>query len=269
MTDYATAWNKWFPVIEGGARDLSLCMLNSAGIAPGHRVLDLATGIGEPALSAAQQVGPDGFVLGVDNSTKMLTFARDRAKQLDLHNVEFKVMDADNLDIPSGEFDVVLCRWGVMFFNDLGTTMAQLRSALKPGGYLSIAVWASADEVPSLSLAARIVHHKLGLQPPNEGAHTAFAHGDTSDLLMALESAGYSEVNQQRVSVNYEFDSPLDYVNYRQDVSTTLNRGLSGHRKIEQSRAWQAVEYAVEAYRSPAGTIRMENWAYNVSARRD
>jgi hypothetical protein len=49
MTDYATAWNKWFSLIESGARDVSLSMLENADIAPGHHVLDVATGVGEPA----------------------------------------------------------------------------------------------------------------------------------------------------------------------------------------------------------------------------
>jgi SAM-dependent methyltransferase len=77
-------------------------------------------------------------------------------------------MDANDLKIPVGIFDAVLCRWGLMFVDDLVATLCQLHSVLKSGGRISISVWASADEVPSLSLAARVVHDTLGLPAPNE-----------------------------------------------------------------------------------------------------
>ena len=105
MTDYATAWNKWFSLIESGARDVSLSMLENADIAPGDRVLDIATGVGEPALTAAHMVGPNGHVLGIDISSEMLSFAKDRAEEAVLKNIKFKVMDANSLDIPAETFD--------------------------------------------------------------------------------------------------------------------------------------------------------------------
>ena len=178
MTDYATAWKKWFSLIESEARDVSLSMLENADIAPGHHVLDVATGIGEPALTAAHRVGPDGHVLGIDISSEMLSFAKGRAKKAALRNIKFEVMDANDLKIPVGIFDAVLCRWGLMFVDDLVATLCQLHSVLKSGGRISTSVWASADEVPSLSLAARVVHDTLGLPAPNEGAKTAFALSD-------------------------------------------------------------------------------------------
>ncbi len=93
MTDYATAWNKWFSLIESGARDVTLAMLESVHITPGNHVLDVATGIGEPALTAANKVGPDGHVLGIDISSEMLSFAKERAKMAALNNIKFEVMD--------------------------------------------------------------------------------------------------------------------------------------------------------------------------------
>jgi SAM-dependent methyltransferase len=269
MTDYATAWNKWFSLIECGARDVSLSMLENADIATGHHVLDVATGIGEPALAAAHRVGPGGHVLGIDISSEMLSFAQGRAKKAALHNIKFEVMDANDLNIPVGKFDAVLCRWGLMFVDDLVATLRQLHSVLKPGGRISTSVWASADEAPSLSLAARVVHDTLGLPAPNEGAKTAFALSDVDTLSNALKTAGFDQVAVKRVPVNFKFTSPQDYVTYRREVSTPLVTAMAGHSENDQALAWQAVARSVESYRHATGKIHMDNWALSISATRN
>lgn len=268
MTNYATAWSKWFPLIESGARDLTLSMLEHAVIAPGQHVLDVATGVGEPALTAADRVGPDGHVLGIDISSEMLSFAKNRAEEAVLNNIKFKVMDANSLDIPAGKFETVLFRWGLMFVDDLDATLRQLHSVLKSGGRISISVWASADEVPSLSLAARVVHDTLKLPAPNEGTKSAFALSDVKTLSKALSAAGFDQVAVKRIPVNFKFTSPEDYVAYRREVSTPLLAAMVGHNGDDQTLAWQAVARAVESYRSADGTIHMSNLAFCISATR-
>lgn len=267
MTGYATAWNKWFPLIEQGARDLSVCMLDSAGVLPGRRVLDLATGIGEPALTAAKRVGPGGHVLGVDISADMIDTARARAEAAGLTNAEFRVMDVEALAL-SETFDAVLCRWGLMFVDNLAGTLGRVRAALSAGGHLSISVWASADEAPTLSLAERAAHHALGLPPPDEGAQTPFALCDVATLAASLENAVFEGVVHRRVPVVFEFASPEDFVVYRQELSARFAAATAGQNETGQEAVWQAVVRAIEPYRRPAGEVRMENWAYCVSATR-
>ena len=248
---------------------MTLSMLENADIAPGQHILDLATGIGEPALTAADRVGPDGHVLGIDISSEMLSFAKDRAKKAGLHNIKFKIMDANSLNIPVGIFDAVLCRWGLMFVDDLVATLRQLFSVLKSGGQISISVWSTADEVPSLSLAARVAHAFLGLPAPNEGAKSAFALSDPHTLSKALKAAGFDQVAVNRIPVNFEFASPENYITYRREVSTPLVEAMAGHNENDQTLAWQAVAHAVESYRNAAGRIHMGNSAFCISATRN
>ncbi|EPC03339.1 hypothetical protein L861_17505 [Litchfieldella anticariensis FP35 = DSM 16096] len=122
MNDQSTAWQHWFPLIENALGDLSRCMFDQVGLAPGHSVLDLATGIGEPALEAARRVGPTGRVLGVDISPAMLGIAQVRAETAGLTNVEFRVMDIGTLSLPES-FDIVLCRCGLMFVDNADTQL--------------------------------------------------------------------------------------------------------------------------------------------------
>ncbi len=107
----ATGWKKWWRAIEGGAQHVSQRMIELAEVKPGQRVLDIATGIGEPALLAASRVGTAGRVVATDLSPQMLDIARERANALGLTNVGFMESDVEALNFPDGSFDAILCRW--------------------------------------------------------------------------------------------------------------------------------------------------------------
>jgi ubiquinone/menaquinone biosynthesis C-methylase UbiE len=109
-------WDTWAEVFERGAASVTARLLDLGGVGTGQAVLDVATGQGEPALSAARLVGPTGRVLGVDTSPAMLAVARRRAG--DLPYVEFAEADLDAIDQPESSFDVVLSRFGLMFALD-------------------------------------------------------------------------------------------------------------------------------------------------------
>jgi len=268
LADYASAWEKWFPIIEQGANPLTACMLDAAGLAAGQRVLDIATGIGEPALTAARLVGPAGRVTGIDLSPAMLEFAEQRARQAGLGNVEFRVMDANALDLDAAAFDAVLCRWGLMFVDDLARTLRAIHAALKPGARLAIGVWATADEVPALATAARVLHRELGLQPPPQGVGTAFALADGPSLLATLQAAGFERVTRTPVNVHYDYASTSEYLAHRREVSNLLRETLDGIAEDEIARATEALEQALEAWRRDDGSLGFDNRAYCVAATR-
>lgn len=116
----AAGWQKWWEPIERGAEKVSRRLIELAEIKPGSRVLDIATGIGEPAITAANEVGNTGHVLATDISPQMLSVAKQRVISLGLQNViEFKEGDIETLDLPSSAFDAALCRFGLMFLPDL------------------------------------------------------------------------------------------------------------------------------------------------------
>jgi SAM-dependent methyltransferase len=268
MADYAQAWEKWFPLIERGAAELTACMLDSAGLEPGQRVLDIATGIGEPALSAARRVGAAGRVTGVDLSPAMLEFAAQRAAGAGLENIDFRLMDANALDLDTASFDAALCRWGLMFVDDLQRTLRAIHGALKPGARLAIGVWAAADEVPALSTAARVLHRELGLPPPPEGAGTAFALAAAAPLLAALQAAGFEQITRKPVNVHYDYASAQEYLAHRREVSNLLRESLASIDEPELERAVGVLERELEACRRADGSLGFDNRAYCVAATR-
>jgi enediyne biosynthesis protein CalE5 len=111
----AIGWQKWWETFEKGAQNLSNHLVDLAKINSGSKVLDMATGIGEPAITAAKKVGSgNGHVLATDISPQMLSIARQRAASLGLQDaIEFKEGDAETISLPNSAFDAVLCRWGL------------------------------------------------------------------------------------------------------------------------------------------------------------
>ena len=137
----AAGRQKWWEPIEGVAEKVSRRLIELAEIKPGSRVLDIATGIGEPAITAANQVGKNGHILATDISSQMLTIAKERAVSLGLQNViEFKEGDIEIINLPSSAFDAALCRFGLMFLPDLKGGLSNIYRSLLKGGHFAAAV---------------------------------------------------------------------------------------------------------------------------------
>src|SRR5262245_28293285 len=105
----AAGWSTWDEVLVRSRMPITVRMLELGGIGPGDRVLDIASGTGEPALDAAVAVGPSGSVVGTDLSEPMLTVAREKARRQGLQNVVFRQVDGEKLDVEPRSVDVVTC----------------------------------------------------------------------------------------------------------------------------------------------------------------
>jgi SAM-dependent methyltransferase len=116
-------------------------VIAAAAFAPGDRVLDVGCGNGDLSIAAARAVEPSGSALGIDLSPAMVAVAEGRAAFQSLENVSFTVADASNFDPESSGFDVLVSRFGVMFFEDPTAAFAHLRSLMTPGGRMVFVCW--------------------------------------------------------------------------------------------------------------------------------
>jgi ubiquinone/menaquinone biosynthesis C-methylase UbiE len=116
-------------------------LLNAAALTPGERVLDLACGTGLVTLPAARAVGPSGQVTGVDIAERMVQSLRERACAARLSMVAAARMDAEDLALADGSFDVVLCALGLMYLPDPAQALREVKRVLRPGGRAVMAVW--------------------------------------------------------------------------------------------------------------------------------
>jgi enediyne biosynthesis protein CalE5 len=230
-----------------------------ARIAPGARVLDVATGSGEPAITAARRAAPNGHVIAVDQSSGMLAIARERAQALSVPNVEFRESDGEALTINERDFDAVLCRWGLMFMPDLNHALSGFHQHLVPGGHIAVAVWSTPDKVPMISIGADTVRKLANLPPPAPGSLDPLRLGDTSILSNSLELTGFKEITIERMAVTFEFDSAEDFTRMREEVSSAF-RGLLARQSPELRRQIiAAVTDAARRFTQSDGKVRTTN----------
>src|SRR5262245_9121623 len=151
----AAAWDEYSELIDASSGIVSERLVEVAGIKPGDRVLDVAAGYGEPSLTAARKVGPEGSVVATDISAEMLGFGRQRAAANGVENIEFVQSDAISLDFPAESFDAAVSRWGIIFDPDGEGAAERVRGLLKPGGRFAISSWGPPERVPFLGVAMK------------------------------------------------------------------------------------------------------------------
>ena len=254
-------WRKWWQTIEQGAQPVSDRLIELTQIEPGQSVLDVATGIGEPAVSAAKRVGDKGLVIATDLSPQMLAIASERASELGLGNMRFLEADAEKLDIGEKEFNAVLCRWGLMFMPEPLNAVKNMRDLLTGGGRLSAAVWSVPPKVPFLSLSMGVVIKELDLSPPPPNTPGLFSLADTQRLESLFEEAGFKDVKIETVSVNMSLPSSKAYVEFLQEVASPIVALLSGLSEERRNEIWQMIEQAAQPFVNEDGQLTTENEA--------
>lgn len=186
----------WVSAAEGYDRMLDAFgddVLEAVAPVPGESVLDIGCGTGPLTVAAARVVAP-GDVLGVDISEQMIGGARRRASADGLDNVTFEVADAQTHAFAAETFDVVVSRFGVMFFDDPVAAFTNIRAAMRAGARLGFAAWQPvlANEWVTVLFAAVLEHVEL-TEAWSEGP-SPFAFGDPDVVRSVLTDAGYGDV---------------------------------------------------------------------------
>ena len=164
-------------------------LLRAADVAPGMRVLDVATGTGLSAEAALAAVGPTGHVTATDVSPAMADKARERLGNAP--NVSVSVEDGQALSFFDGSFDAVLCNLGLMFFPEPVQGLSEFRRVLRPGGRASVTVNTVVECSYNHQINTIIARHVPSL---NEAVNRTFAFGEASRLQSLLTEAGFVDV---------------------------------------------------------------------------
>ena len=178
---------------------------------PGMRVLDLASGTGEPAISLAMRVGEQGQVTALDLSADLLEIAKGRAQERALRNFFTQQADAHTLPFADNSFDLATCRFGVMFFRDVGLALRELHRVLRAGARTCFLAWGPFEQ-PYWQTTMGVVHRHVGgplLQPDGPNPFR-FAH--SGSLSAALQSAGFREVEQETKTLPWTWPGTPDEV---------------------------------------------------------
>src|SRR5258708_5844676 len=203
-TGSAPFWEKHRDIIRQMFAPVSEALAAETQVTTGHTVLDIATGPGEPALSVAAMVGPEGKVFGIDPISEMVAAARRAAERLNLKNVQFDVAFADALPFPTNTFDAAISRFGVMFFPAPADGLREMLRVLKPGKKLALAAWHLAEHNPFHSTLARVMDRFVDPVPLPPDALDAFRFATPGTLLQILKDAGATDTNQRLLHFKIE-----------------------------------------------------------------
>jgi ubiquinone/menaquinone biosynthesis C-methylase UbiE len=262
-------WQKWWKTIENGTQNVSNRLVELAHIKLGDKILDLATGIGEPAITAARKVCNDGHVMATDISSGMLSIAKQRAASLGLESImEFKEGDAETIDLPASSFNAVLCRWGLMFLPNLSGALSSIHSTLVPDGYLAAAVWATPDKCPFIALAVNTVRQATNAPVPPPGTPGPFNLADENQLRKSLIEIGFKDVHTERLDTTFEFNSAEDYTQFIKETVPPVIAMLANETKSRQDEIWNKVTDAAKKYSDDRGHVKFSSEAICIAGRR-
>ena len=264
----APGWKKWWKTIETATQEVSKRLVELAEIKPGSKVLDIATGIGEPALTAAKQVGSTGHILAIDISPRMISFAKERAISLGLQEVvEFKEGDAETFDLPSSTFDAALCRWGLMFLPNPKAGLSNIYGSLVKGGHFAAAVWASPKKVPFISVPMNIVLQETNSPPPRTLG--PFSMSDQNNLKKFYEESGFIHIVIEKIKVVSDFDSSDDFTTFTIDHGgPALQKILAEETNERRQQIGKAISKGSEKFADSTGKVRFENEAIVIVGRK-
>ena len=227
-TGSAFYWEKHREVIRQMFAPISESLVAEAQIAQGQTVLDIATGPGEPALSVAALVGPEGRVWGIDPIPEMVAAARRAAGRLELTNVQFETAFADQLRFAADTFDAVISRFGVMFFPSPVNGIREMLRVLKPGRRLALAVWHFAERNPFHAVLARVMDQFVESPPLAEDAPDAFRFAERGKLLRIFAEAGVAAPSERLLQCKIEATVGLeDFLTLRLEMSEKLRQKFS------------------------------------------
>jgi SAM-dependent methyltransferase len=187
-------------------------LLAAARVGPGMRVLDLASGTGEPALTLAERVGPDGEVTATDLVPEMLAAAEDAARARGLRNIRFQQADAEALPFPDAHFDVVTCRFGVMFFPDVGRALGEAWRVLRPAGRAAFVAQGPLAQNPYMAVGRQIATKYAPTPSPEPGAPDSQRFAIAGTLAAALRAAGFRDVMEEARAIVWPVPGPLEAV---------------------------------------------------------
>jgi SAM-dependent methyltransferase len=250
----ASGWTRQQQAIREFSAPVSHWMIEAIVPQPGERVLELAAGLGETGMLAAELVAPMGGVVISDQAEAMLAGARARAVALGLSNVEFQVLNAEWIDLPVASVDAVLCRWGYMLMADPPAALTETRRVLRPGGRVALAVWDSVAHNPWALLPAQELLER-GLSEPADGQPGPFTLGSPERVRELLEQAGFADVRVEAVDLRRRHTSFEELWDSTLDLSRAFHDAVLERPEPEIAEIHAALAERFAPYTAADGSL--------------
>lgn len=242
------AAEKWKAKSATMGRAVTEALVEHARPQPGMKVLDVATGTGEPGISLASRVGPAGHVTALDLSSELLEIAEQRARNRGLTNFLARQGDVHALPFPDQTFDLATCRFGVMFFASPEKALAEVHRVLKPGGRACFLAWGPFEQPYWLSTMGVVAKH-IGAPPITPGGENPFKFAQPGSLSAVLRGCGFDIAEEETKTLPWTWPGSVEEVwEYARSVSAPFRPLLERVSNHQWAGINQDVHAAVSQY---------------------
>jgi len=269
------AAEKWKAKSAAMGKAVTKALVEYARPLPGMTVLDLASGTGEPGISLAERVGPEGSVTAVDQSAELLEIAAERARQRKLAHFTTRQADVHALPFANGSFDLAACRFGVMFFADPTLALTELRRVLKPGARACFVAWGRFEQ-PYWQTTMKIVHRYAGGPMLSADGADPFRFSAPGSLTAVLGASGFQEMEEKTCNLPWTWPGDAEEVfEYACSVSAPFRSMLErvaeatwpairaeATAAIEQYRVGNEIRFGADIVLASGTTPTRQNRAY-------
>ena len=243
----ATYWDRRADQMADMADRFNQPLIEAAEIEPGHQVLDLASGVGEPALGIARRVGETGSVTATDLVPEMLAGTRRRAAEAGLDNIELEIVDMEEMPFEDESFDRVTCRFGLMFVPDPVRALGEARRVLVPGGRAAFMVWGPLEDTTNFTVFRAAAAETFADDEEPLNFSTPFRLGEAGTLAGLFEAAGFDQVEERELRFSPRV--PIDRPFWRPSLDMALGPRLESATEDERRALDDAIRKHLEAYR--------------------
>jgi SAM-dependent methyltransferase len=183
----------------------------------------------------------------------MVDAARRRGAELGLTNVEYRVMDAERMDLPDAAVDGVLCRWGYMLMAAPGLAFHETRRVLRRGGRLCFAVFGGAERNPWAALPARVLVDTGHMAPAAPESPGILSLGNPDRIKRLLADAGFGPPRIEEVPISFTFESMEEYWSYLREIAGALAAVITALSGRDQQTVRRAIEDRLDSFRVRGG----------------
>jgi SAM-dependent methyltransferase len=232
----APGWERWRAQLQEALTPVREWLIAELAPQPGDTVLELGAGAGDTGFAAAAFLGGRGRLISSDLSPAMVEVARRRGAELGIENVDFRVIDAEQIELGADSVDGVLCQSGYMLTADPAAALSETRRVLRSGGRLALSVWGAPELNPWASIGGRILVERGHLPPPEPHAPGVFSMASAVRTRTLLKEARFTEVRTDEVTVRFAFDDLDAYERWVMDVAGPFAMVVRGLREREREQ---------------------------------
>ena len=263
----ASGWEDRREWILQDTRFINDWLIEQADPQPGDTVLDIAAGTGDLGFLIAERLGGDGRVISTDFSPEMLDVARRNGESRGVSSVEFRVLDAERMDLDDDSVDGVGCRYGYMLMADPAAALRETRRVLRDGGPLAFAVWSTPDRNPWAAIPGMTLVQRGHVPPPDPTAPGIFALGLPERIRELVTGAGFPDPEIEEISFAFRYADDDDLWDALVSLAGPLARVVNALPDDERAATRAAILENVSSFRGDDGSYDVPASSWGVSTR--